>query len=87
MKLGRMIYNGRKQVPFENEFNRFIRTEVTENMIFYFFLLHPFDNIFMMLLPLFYYWRGEMQLAYQKNTLDFEKRGGPGMCSTEHTKF
>ena len=64
MKLGRMIYNDKRQVPFEDELNRFIRTEVTENPYLYFFLLRPFDNIFLMLLPLFYYWRGEMQLAY-----------------------
>ena len=31
MKLGRMIYNDKRQVPFEDELNRFIRTEVTEN--------------------------------------------------------
>ena len=64
MKLGRMIYNGKRQVPFEDELNRLIQTEVTEKSIFYFFLLRPFDNIFQMLLPLFYHWRGEMQLAY-----------------------
>ena len=64
MKLGRMIYNDKRQVPFEDELNRFIRTEVTENPYLYFSLLRPFDNIFLMLLPLFYYLRGEMQLAY-----------------------
>ena len=64
MKLGRMMYNDNISVPFEDELDRFIRTEVTENPFFYFFLLRPFDNIFLMLLPLFYYWRGEMQLAY-----------------------
>ena len=53
-----------RQIPFENELNRFIKTEVTENLIFYFFLLRLFDNIFLMLLPLVYKWRGEMQLAY-----------------------
>ena len=31
MKLGRMIDNDERQVPFEDELNRFIRTEVTEN--------------------------------------------------------
>ena len=67
MKLGRMIYNDQRQVPFEDEHYRFIRTEVTKNPTFYFFLLRPFDNIFLMLLPLFYYWRGEMQLDYQKH--------------------
>ena len=48
MKLGRMIYNDKRQVPFEDELNRFIITEVTEDPIFYFFLLRPFDNIFLM---------------------------------------
>ena len=49
--------------------------------------LRPFDNISVMLIPPFHYLKGEMQLAYKKNLLDFEKRGGPGMCFTEHTKF
>ena len=31
MTLGRMMYNDERQVPFEDELNRFIRTEVTEN--------------------------------------------------------
>ena len=52
MKLGRMMYNDKVQVPFEDERNRFIRMEVTENPYLYFFLLRPFDNIFLMLLPL-----------------------------------
>ena len=34
----------------------------------YFYLLRPFDNIFLMLLPLVYHWRGKMQLASLKNT-------------------
>ena len=68
MKLGRMMYNDKVQVPFEDELNRFIRTEVTENPYLYFFLLRPFDNIFLMLLPLVYHWKGKMQIAYQKNT-------------------
>ena len=52
MKLGRMMYNNNISVPFKDEHNRFIRTEVTENPLFYFFLLRPFDNKFLMLLPL-----------------------------------
>ena len=52
MKLGRMIYNDKSQVPFEDELNRFVITEVTENPYLY-FLLRPLDNIFLMLLPLF----------------------------------
>ena len=38
MKLGRMIYNDKKQVPFEDELNRVIRTEVTEP-VFILFLI------------------------------------------------
>ena len=90
MKLGRMIHHNKRQVLFKEELNRFIRTEVTENPYFYFFLLRPFDNIFLILRPLFYYWRSKMQISFLKNTLDFKKCkkwGGPGMCSTEHTKF
>ena len=44
MKLGRMIDNDKRQVPFEDELNRFIRTEVRENSYLYYFLLRPFDN-------------------------------------------
>ena len=47
MKLGRMMYNDKVQVSFEDELNRFIRTEVTENPHLYFFLLCPFDNFFL----------------------------------------
>ena len=61
------MYNDKVQVPFEDELNRFIRTEVTENPYLYFFLLRPFDNFFLRLLPLFYHWRGKMQLASLKN--------------------
>ena len=43
MKLGSVIYNDKRQVPFEDELNRFIRTDVTENPYLYFFLLRPFD--------------------------------------------
>ena len=46
MKLGRMIDNDKRQVPFEDELNRFIRTEVTENRYLYFSLLRPLDNFF-----------------------------------------
>ena len=58
-----MIDNDKKQVPFEDKSNRIIRTEVAENLYLYFFLLRPFDNIFLRLLPLFYYWGGKIQLA------------------------
>ena len=38
-----MIDNDKRQVPFEDELNRFIRTEVTENPYLNFFLLRPFE--------------------------------------------
>ena len=44
MKLGRMIDNDKRQVPFEDELNRLIRTEVTENPYLYFV---SFDNFFL----------------------------------------
>ena len=53
MKLDRMMYNDNVQVPFEDELNRLIRTEVTENPYLYFFLLRPFDDFFLRLLPFF----------------------------------
>ena len=53
MKLGRMIYNDKRQVPFEDELNRFIRTEVTENPYLYFFWLFPFDDFFRGYFPFF----------------------------------
>ena len=42
MKLGRMIDNDKRQVPFEDELNPFIRTEVTENP----YLLRPLKIFF-----------------------------------------
>ena len=41
------MYNDKVRVLFEDELNRFIRTEVTENPHLYFFLLRPFDNFFL----------------------------------------
>ena len=41
-----MIDNDKRQVPFEDELNRLIRTEVTENPYLYLFLLRPFDKNF-----------------------------------------
>ena len=58
-----MIYYDKRQVPFEDELNRYIRTEVIKNPYLYFSLLRPFYNIFLMLLPLFDYWRGKIQSA------------------------
>ena len=46
MKLGRMMYNDKISVPFEDEMNRSIRTEVTDNLLFQNHELPPFDNIF-----------------------------------------
>ena len=63
MKLGRMIDNDERQVPFEEQLNRLIRTEVTENPYLYYFLLRPFDKIFLRLLPFSYHWRGKKQQA------------------------
>ena len=53
MKLGRMMYNDKVQVPFEDELNRFIRTEVTENPYLNLFLLRPLDKFCLKLFPLF----------------------------------
>ena len=55
-----MIDNDKRQVPFEDELNRFIRTEVTENPYLYFFLLRPFDNFFPEVTSPFHHWRGKM---------------------------
>ena len=46
MKFGRMVYNDKISVPFEDEMNRFIRTEVIEKMVFRHHELRPFDNLF-----------------------------------------
>ena len=53
MKLGRMMYNDKISVPFEDEINRSIRTEVTDNLLLKKHELPPFDNFFWLLLPLF----------------------------------
>ena len=41
-----MVYNDKISVPFEDEMNRFIRTEVIEKMVFRHHELRPFDNLF-----------------------------------------
>ena len=46
MKLGRMMYNDKISVPFEDEMNRSIRTEVTDNLLFQNRELRPFENFF-----------------------------------------
>ena len=48
-----MMYNDKISVPFEDEMNRSIRTEVTVNLLFQNHELPPFDNFFGLLLPLF----------------------------------
>ena len=48
-----MMYNDKISVPFEDEMNRSIRTEVTDNLLFQNHELPPFDNFFWLLLPLF----------------------------------
>ena len=45
MKLDRMIYNDKRQVPFEDEMNRFIKTEVTENPFFYYVPLMQYSEV------------------------------------------
>ena len=78
-----MMYNDDISVPYKTSLIGLLERKLERTL---FFLLRPFDNNFLMLVPLFYYWRGEMR-DYKKYNLDFEKLGGPGMCSTEHTKF
>ena len=46
MKFGRKVYNDKISVPFEDEINRLIRTEVIEKMVFRHHELRPFDNLF-----------------------------------------
>ena len=46
MKFGRTVYNDKISIPFEDEMNRFIRTEVIEKMVFRHHELRPFDNLF-----------------------------------------
>ena len=87
MKLGRIMYNDKVQVPFEDELNRFIRTEVTEDPYLYFFLLRPFDSFFSEVTSPFLSLERLNAISFLKNTVDFNNMGGPGMCSTEHTKF
>ena len=36
MKLGRMVYNDKRQVPFEDELNRPIKTEDWDHLSFFF---------------------------------------------------
>ena len=52
-KLGRMIYNEKRQVSFEYELNWFMRTEVTENLYIYFFLLGPLKIFFWYYFPFY----------------------------------
>ena len=81
-----MMYNDKVQVSFEDELNQYIRAEVTENPYLYFFLLRPFD-IFSEVTSPFLSLERLNAISFLKNTLDFNNWGGPGMCSTEHTKF
>ena len=48
-----MMYNDKLKILLKDELNRFIKTEDTYNPYLYLFLLSPFDNIFLRLLPLF----------------------------------
>ena len=72
MKLGRMMYNDNISVLFEDELNRFVRTEVTENP-FLLFLLRPFDNIFWCYFPFFII--GEVKCKFIKKHLRLWKMG------------
>ena len=49
MKLGRMMYNDNTSVPFKDEMNRSIRTEVTDNLLFQNRELPPFENFFLVI--------------------------------------
>ena len=49
MKFSRMVYNDKISLPFEDEMNRFIRTEVTEKLLFRQLELRPFDNLFLVI--------------------------------------
>ena len=44
-----MMYNDKISVPFEDEMNRSIRTEVTDNLLFQNHELPPFDNFFLVI--------------------------------------
>ena len=84
IKLGKMIFNDKRHVPFEDELYWLIRTEDTKNPYLYFFYLRPFDNIFLMLPPLFLLLERWNAISFLKNTLDF--RNGEGkVCVLPNT--
>ena len=53
MKLCRMMYNDNISDPFEDEMNQSSRTEVTESLYLYFFLLRPLKIFFWCYFPFF----------------------------------
>ena len=85
MKHGRMMYNDNISIPFEDELNRFISTEVTENPFFTFSYYVPLVIFIWCYFPFFII--GELNCNSFLKTPDTWKWGGPGMCSSEHTKF
>ena len=91
MKLDRMMYNDIISVTFENEMNRSIGTEVTDNLLFQNRELRPFDNLlFGYYFPFFITQEvkcNEADEIKSPKILNQVKGGGPGMCSTEHAKF
>ena len=61
MNFGRIIYDIKRQVAFEDGITQSIRTEVTENLIFLILDLRSFDNYFWGICSLFIYGRGEIK--------------------------
>ena len=59
------MYNDKRQVPFEDELTRLIRTEVKETRIYTFSNYDPLIYFSDVTSP-FFYWRGKMQLASKK---------------------
>ena len=83
------MYNYKRQVPFEDELNQFIRTEVTENPYLYFFLLRPFVNFFLRLHPLFMI--GEVKFNKLLKITPYTQKNGEGqvcvLLNTQNSSF
>ena len=68
-----MMYNDKISVPFEDEMNRSIRTEVTDNLLFQNHELPPFDEFFFgYYFPFFIIQEVKCNEPDKKNTLDFK---------------
>ena len=63
MKIGRKIFYDKRQIPREDEFNRLIKREDTEDLFFRLLYYVPKLFFFSCLLPYFYYLIDQMQLA------------------------